>query len=569
MYRVFIENREYTKYTLGIPGSKENVVLERFSPLEHHLFSGDIFSVEHIEGDPIPTIKIITSPVRNQLLAGVLILHENRTYGRSKNGRLLYKCMPDDKRLPPFLVPYDIKIGFSKKQVNKYVTFTFTEWNMGCSHPRGIIQETIGQVDSLDAYYEYQLYCKNLHESLTEMTKSTQRILSSSKDYPSIIQENGNFVFTKEDQCEGKGYVFSIDPQGSSDYDDAFRIDTNPDTGETTVTVYIANVFVWLETLGLWSAFSRRVSTIYLPDKRRPMLPTILSENWCSLQENTYRFVFGIQWRFDAKGAQIDGEPKMIQQYIHITENFVYESDALLSNPHYQQLFSLTKCIDPRGTCSSHDVVSLWMVKFNTACANWLESRNTGIFRYLTDSSIMDDSNRETAHLTDSCRRAIQQWNNTIGQYSVYSVDATKYMHITSPIRRLVDLLNQIILFRESGLVTKFSKDCVDFLENWINQLDYINVTMRSIRKVQLDCHLLARVLRSCDTADSIYTGVVFDKVCKNNGFFTYIVYLDSIKLVSRITVDADMANYSQHSFQLYLFQDEHCTKQKIKLQML
>ena len=40
-------------------------------------------------------------------IAGVLVLEGNKTYGRKKK-RLLYKCIPDDKYLPAFLVPYDI-----------------------------------------------------------------------------------------------------------------------------------------------------------------------------------------------------------------------------------------------------------------------------------------------------------------------------------------------------------------------------------------------------------------------------------------------------------------------------
>ena len=31
-----------------------------------------------------------------------------------KNGKLLYRVIPDDKHLPYFLVPYDLKIGFNK-----------------------------------------------------------------------------------------------------------------------------------------------------------------------------------------------------------------------------------------------------------------------------------------------------------------------------------------------------------------------------------------------------------------------------------------------------------------------
>jgi exoribonuclease R len=584
MYRIFIENREYTKYLFrlvesnGPPvftfdldaspnivvsdsvASNISTIMQQISPIQNHMFSGDIFNIDDKE-------TILHSPIRQQILAGVLILHENRTYGRSKNGRLLYKCIPDDKHLPPFLVPYDISMGFSKKQINKYVTFQFTEWSESMTHPYGIIMDTLGGVDSLDVYYEYQLYCKSLHVSLNEMTKRTKRALSAPNDYLSMIHENPQFVFSP---CSSP-FIFSIDPEGSTDYDDAFSIETivNEKSGETeyVVTVYIANVFVWLETLGIWDSFSRRVSTIYLPDKRRPMLPTILSDTWCSLQENTERFVFAIEWKFQESGVQI-GEPKMMQTKIRVSKNFVYESTELLEHPHYQILFSLCKQMNKYHMKSSHDVVSHWMIKTNTCCAEFLESRGLGIFRYISLDEEIAQSKTEYSGLSENSQRAIQKWNNTTGQYSLYSEKSTKYIHITSPIRRLVDLLNQMILFKELGVVCEFSKKGKEFLENWINQLEYINTTMRSIRKVQMDCYLLARVTKETSNfSDRVYSGVVFDKVCKNDGLMIYMVYLEDLKLFSKITVDVDLPNYSVHSFRLFLFQDEYCTKRKIKLQ--
>jgi exoribonuclease R len=544
----------------------ENIsaIMQRISPIQSRLFTGDSFNIDEEFHKEI----VIHSPMRLQILAGVLVLHENRTYGRSKNGRLLYKCIPDDRHLPPFLVPYDISMGFSKKQINKYVTFQFTEW-LDSVYPYGVIMDTLGQVDSLDVYYEYQLYCKSLHVSLNEMTKRTKRALSAPNDYISMIQDNPEFVFSKE----SAPFIFTIDPFGSTDYDDAFSIETgkNDETGEIeyTVTVYIANVFVWLETLGLWDSFSRRVSTIYLPDKRRPMLPTILSDMWCSLQEKTDRFVFAVQWKFHESGIQI-GEPKMYQTKIRVSKNFVYEDLDLLEHPHYQSMFSLCKQMDKYHIKNSHDIVSHWMVKTNKCCAEFLELRGRGIFRYLSLDEDYTKNKEEYTGLSENSQRAIQKWNNTTGQYSLYSETSTKYIHITSPIRRLVDLLNQMILFKELGFVKEFSKKSDEFLENWISQLEYINTTMRSIRKVQMDCYLLARVTKeTANFSDKIYNGIVFDKVCKNDGMMIYMVYLEELKLFSKITLDVDIPNYSIHSFRLFLFQDEYCTKQKIKLQLI
>ena len=57
------------------------------------------------------------------------------------------------------------------------------------------------------------------------------------------------------------------------------------------------------------------------------------------------------------------------------------------------------------------------------------------------------------------------------------------YLHISSPIRRLVDLLNLIQIQEDLGLF-KFTDSAYKFYAKWISKLDYINTTMRSIRKV-------------------------------------------------------------------------------------
>jgi exoribonuclease R len=121
--------------------NNEDVVLEKkIDPIQEKMFSKDIFSLEN------ESVSLHYSHVRSGItIAGILLLENNKTFGRTANKkRLLYKCIPDDKHLPSFLVPYDIKIGFSKIQKNKYVTFKFDSWNS--THPQGILLEVLGDV---------------------------------------------------------------------------------------------------------------------------------------------------------------------------------------------------------------------------------------------------------------------------------------------------------------------------------------------------------------------------------------------------------------------------------------
>ena len=47
------------------------------------------------------------------------------------------------------------------------------------------------------------------------------------------------------------------------------------------------------------------------------------------------------------------------------------------------------------------------------------------------------------------------------------------------------------------------------------------------------------------------------------------MVYLEELKLLSRITTQTDVSNYSYNNFNMYLFEDEDKLKKKIRLQII
>ena len=139
------------------------------------------------------------------------------------------------------------------------------------------------------------------------------------------------------------------------------------------------------------------------------------------------------------------------------------------------------------------------------------------------------------------------------------------YTHITSPIRRLVDLLNQLAFLSH---ISPLSDQAQQFLEQWIHRLPYINTAMRSIRKIQTDCELLHRCSIDPHILQTQYKGTLFDKISKNDGGFVYMVYLEGLRLLTRFKSYEDYENLSQHPFQLFLFTDEHSLKKKIRVQI-
>ena len=127
-------------------------------------------------------------------------------------------------------------------------------------------------------FYEYQLYCKSLYVPNQDFTKKTRRKIREKTELEHI--EHMIRVYDVEDRRVTHN-IISIDPKDSKDFDDAFSVMETK--SNFILSIYISNVSMWLDCLDLWDTFTDRVSTIYLPDRKRSMLPTILSDTLCSL----------------------------------------------------------------------------------------------------------------------------------------------------------------------------------------------------------------------------------------------------------------------------------------------
>ena len=570
IYKIIVDNRNYTSWTIYETIHYKPFTEFEMNPIENKLFSNDFFKWNEEK-----KIEIVHSSIRSgTFIPGVLILHNNKTYGR-KNGRLLYKCVPDDMRLPAFIVPYEIKkVGFTKIFLNMYVTFQFTSWED--KHPHGQLNQVIGEVDKLDNFYEYQLYCKSLNASIQQFQKDTMKSIQN-KPHDAFIENIKKKYPSIEDRKDW--FIFSIDPEKSLDFDDAFSIKRG-EKGEDILSIYISNVTIWMDVLNLWDSFSRRISTIYLPDRKRPMLPTILSDCLCSLQSKNTRIALVMDIYMDN-----DCEIRDIcfaNCTVRVNRNFVYEEPDLLVNKNYLELLEKTRGLSKKfkylsSIRDSHDLVSYLMIFMNYHCAKEMMKHNNGIFR---STIVKKDFEVPPNKVPDDVGKFIKIWKSTSGQYIDGTelikeqnlrhdlLDLDAYIHITSPIRRLVDLLNMIQLQKNLGLIM-LSEKSHEFYKKWLNDLDYINMTMRSIRKVQMDCSLLDLCSNVPGTMEKEFDGYVFDKLERDDGLFQFIVFLPELKLSSRITMRDNVENYEKKKFHLYLFHDEESFKKKIRLHLL
>ena len=582
LLKILIDNRNYDSWSIVNATTMVPMHIP-LVPTEHKLFTNDIFTynkgkIEHVHS----SVRVIDN------IPGVLILADGKTYGRitkknGEKGKLLYKCIPDDNRLPSFLVPYEIKnMGFSKVMNNLYVTIRYESWED--KHPMGMLVQNIGPVDVLDNYYEYLLYCKSLNASIQKFTKDASNALkekqhSGGGEYTSLTHDDFIESICTNIEDRRNVQIFTIDPYKTTDFDDAYSVQQFED--KTIVSIYISNVTIWMDALNLWDSFSRRISTIYLPDRKRPMLPTVLSDCLCSLQQDANRIAFVMDIIIQ-NGTVI--EIKYNNCIIRVFKNYVYEENDLLKNPNYVTLFENVRLLSRHfkyisNIRNSHDVVTYMMVfmNYNTA-KEFLKTKN-GIFR----STLMKKDTYIPNDLPEDVNKFLKIWNSACGQYidaekiapdqmddilkhPLLDVDA--YIHITSPIRRLVDLLN-ILKFQENNGIIKLSDGAKNFYNKWMSELDYINVTMRAIRKVQNDTHLLNMCFNNPETIEKIYDGYCFDKLLRNDGLYQFIVYLPELKLASKITVRDSMENYEKRQYKLFLFHDETHFKKKIRLNLV
>ena len=436
------------------------------------------------------------------MIPGVLIL--KRTYGRrEKDRKLLYKCI---SKAGSILLAYDIPYAFSKVFQNLYVVYTAEP-----GATIGQVIQIIGPVDILSHFYEYQLYCKGLFVSNAKINKIKQEPITIPKSRENIE-------------------VFTIDPAGCLDFDDAFSARYDEGTATAFISIHIANVAVILNQLNAWSNLTDRVATLYMPDKKHSMLPTWLSEGVCSLKQGEDRAVFSLH---------LEIQNEMITKYsftsgsVHISRNYVYEEPELFANKSYQILARVS------GETDSHKVVEYFMTKMN----------------FIASQNIVDGIFRRTSRVFSDV---------VVGEYcggapGVHEgLGLASYLHITSPIRRLVDLLNMIKM-NESIM----SADALAFYERWRGRLPYINEMTRAGKKVQNDCSLLHLCLTDESVLEKTYSGTIVDKIGEK-----MLVYISEIRFTNTIKRE-DLKIGDEIRVKLFLFEKENSFKKKIRLMII
>ena len=117
---------------------------------------------------------------------------------------------------------------------------------------------------------------------------------------------------------------YTIDPATAKDFDDAISVIKT--SSGYTLWVHIADVAFYVKHHSKLDLHARKRSTsVYLPTKTLPMLPTRLSNDLCSLKEQVPRLAMSVQMKFDKDGKKIDGSARIFNTIIEVTKNLTYK----------------------------------------------------------------------------------------------------------------------------------------------------------------------------------------------------------------------------------------------------
>jgi len=203
---------------------------------------------------------------------------ENRVVGELKTSDGKWFVLPDGKQLTRPIIIHDVGAAGAKPDTK--VVVEITRYPKPGQLPVGVIVEAIGPAGPLATETRAIILAHGLQEEFPDEALAEARAAVASFDPEDAA--------TREDLTSLT--IITIDPDTARDYDDAVSIQINSD-GTWTAGIHIADVSHFVPEGGELDASARsRATSVYFPRKVLAMLPEVLSNGVCSLQEGQKRF---------------------------------------------------------------------------------------------------------------------------------------------------------------------------------------------------------------------------------------------------------------------------------------
>ena len=455
----------------------------------------------------------------NKKIVGILDLESKVRFSNGKN-KSLFLFKPTNKSYSNFYVPYNSDNKNNNNNNKKiYIVIEFKEWNITNKFPIGNCVEVIGKIDILENIYEHLRYFYDIKNNIMKVDNNKKnndiKLLESIQDITSDYE------------------VFSIDPLGSKDIDDAFHF-KKLEHEHYEIGIHIASPFKFFE-YDLLNILDR-VSTVYTPIRKYNMLPNNYADNMISLLENSNRYALSLILRvhnnnvihYELKETIV----KNIKNYDYDTFDKIYDKNSILKEFFYfsKSFFNEDSIYD------SHKLVEYWMIYTNKFIAKYLIDLNLSniILRaHNSQSTILETSTKD---VNEKLFNYLKIRNEKSALYKIYdpsefSQEQTHsklgneyYTHYTSPIRRGVDLFIHALILKKTDLLAK------EQLENIIEK---INIFTKNCRRFDRVAQRLKFIYSIKEATDNIETYSYIIKIDKNR----LTVYIPEYNLEEKITI--------------------------------
>ncbi len=231
--------------------------------------------------------------------------------------------IPDWKKMYVPFIPKGDNLPIGNK-----VVLAFGGWEKGEPYPWGTVEEVIG----LAGVHDVEMRALALSQGFS--SDFPPGVVAEAKK----LEDTGEALIAQEaasakvwDGVPSEGVrrdfrgitTFTIDPVDAKDFDDALSV--RPlENGDIEIGVHIADVSFFVTPGSTIDAEARnRATSVYLVDRTIPMLPHVLSTNFCSLNPNVDRLSMSAVFVLD-KEANVKSR-WFGETLIHSDKRFAYE----------------------------------------------------------------------------------------------------------------------------------------------------------------------------------------------------------------------------------------------------